>query len=93
MQAKTTLVILLCCALFIPLAYTLAAPTAEEPDGPTGNVAWQHLALPHEGAGLDAELSRQINRLGDEGWQLVGVTPIAKEGTTVQTIYYFKRLK
>lgn len=93
MNSKTIVLVLLCCTLAIPLAYTLAAPAAEQVNGQGDRAAWQHLALPHEGASLDADLSRQINRLGDDGWQLVGVTPIAKDGTTVQTIYYFKRLK
>ena len=93
MKSRIILLGLLCCALALPLAYTLAAPAAEQAEVQSKRAPWQHLALPHEGTGLDAELSRQINRLGDEGWQLVGVTPIAKDGTTVQTVYYFKRLK
>ena len=93
MNSKTTLVILLCCALFIPLAYTFAAPTAEPADRHVDSAAWQHLALPHEGAGLDGDLFHQINRSGNDGWQLFGVTPIAKDGTTVKTVYYFKRPK
>jgi len=52
---------------------------------------WEHLALSHDGAGLGGELSAQIMRLGKEGWELVGVIPIEKNGTTIKTHYYFKR--
>lgn len=54
---------------------------------------WEHLALSHDDAGLGGELSAQIVRLGKEGWELVGVTPIEKNGTTIKTRYYFKRPK
>ena len=49
--------------------------------------------MPHEGDNLSRELSKQIVRLGSDGWQLVCVTPLASDGTTVKTIYYFKRPK
>ena len=94
MHSKTTLVILLlCCALSFPLAYAFAESTAEQAVGQGGAAAWDHLALPHDSAGLDGNLSRQINRLGKENWQLVCVTPISEDGTTVKTVYYFKRQK
>jgi len=54
---------------------------------------WQHLALPHDthqGVGTP-ELSRQINQLGRDGWQLVDVEGIVEDGTTVRTVYFFKR--
>jgi hypothetical protein len=54
---------------------------------------WEHLAISHQGAGLSRELSQQINRLGNEGWQLVCVSMVDKEGTAERTIYYFKRPK
>jgi hypothetical protein len=41
--------------------------------------------------GTDRETSRQIVRLGDEGWHLVDVETFCREGTTVKTVYYFKR--
>ena len=52
---------------------------------------WQHLALTQDDGGLGNGLGQQINKLGREGWELVGVTPITKDGTTVKTRYYFKR--
>ena len=52
-----------------------------------------HLALQHDGADLGGDFSRQIDRLGNEGWQLVWVSTVAKEGTTKRAIFYFKRLK
>ena len=56
--------------------------------------SWQHLALPHDthqGVGTP-ELSRQINQLGRDGWQLVDVEGIVQDGTTVKTVYFFKRV-
>ena len=52
---------------------------------------WEHLALTQEDAELGGDLGAKINQLGAKGWELVGVTPIAKDGTTVKTRYYFKR--
>lgn len=75
------------------LAAGLAAQNDESrapADAPAG---WQHLAMPHDtaqGVGTP-ELSRQINQLGRDGWQLVDVEGIVKNGTTVKTVYFFKR--
>ena len=54
---------------------------------------WQHLALEHNLAkGIaDAELTRQINRLGSEGWELVDVETLSRDGTTEKTVFFFKR--
>jgi len=54
---------------------------------------WEHLALTHNSAdvGNDGDLSNRIVRLGDEGWELVNVSTVVKDGTTVKTVFYFKR--
>jgi hypothetical protein len=54
---------------------------------------WQHLALAHDTAelGNDADLARQINKLGREGWEMVNVLNFSKDGSTNNTMYYFKK--
>ena len=54
---------------------------------------WQHLALENDLAdpANNQELSRRINQLGREGWELVDVENITKDGTTSKTVYFFKR--
>lgn len=67
----------------------IAVPSA------TTTTAWEHLAMTHDGAeiGSSPELSARIIRLGEQGWELVDVSTIVKEGTTVKTVFYFKRPK
>jgi len=74
-----------------------------EADGNPGGVGredpaaarWEHLALTHNGAdvGSDRGLSTRIVRLGNEGWELVNVSTVAKDGTTVKVLFFFKRPK
>mgnify|MGYP006908251689 CR=1 FL=1 len=54
---------------------------------------WEHLALTHElkGGQSNAEVAREIIRLGREGWELVSVANFQENGTTTKTAYYFKR--
>ncbi len=79
--------------LLMPVTYALTASATQQDTGPVDGASWEHLALPHDGAGLGGDLSRQINRLGNEGWQLVCVSTISKDGTKEKAIYYFKRPK
>ena len=53
---------------------------------------WQHLAL-RSSPELDQELSKKINHLGDQGWELVCVVPQIEDGTTTKLTYCFKRPK
>jgi hypothetical protein len=65
-----------------------------EPERPAaGTVRWQHLALTHDAkqGATDQPLGRQINQLGRDGWELVDVETVTQEGTTVRTVFYFKR--
>ena len=41
----------------------------------------------------DAETSRRIVQVGGEGWELVDVETLTKDGSTTKLIYFFKRLK
>jgi hypothetical protein len=53
---------------------------------------WQHLALTHViGETPQNELARSINKLGQEGWELVSVANVSESGTTTKTVFYFKK--
>jgi hypothetical protein len=53
---------------------------------------WQHLALTYTIRETPkAELAKNINKLGREGWEMVSVGNIIESGTTTQTIFYFKK--
>lgn len=83
------------CAVF---ALTLVSFTlyGAEPEPRDGAIqSWEHLALTHADSAVadDKELSMRIVRLGNEGWELVTVSSVVQDGTTVKTILYFKRPK
>lgn len=63
------------------------------PPAPAAPAQWEHLALQQDASRVigDADLSQRIRGLGREGWELVGVTNCAKDGTTTQSIFFFKR--
>ncbi len=84
---KTDTGIAVVAAAIILAVTSSAASSQQEPR----KHAWQHLALTQDDDGLGNGLGQQVNKLGREGWELVGVTPLTKNGTTVQTRYYFKR--
>jgi len=53
---------------------------------------WQHLAFTYIiNETPKAELARNINKLGREGWEMVSVGNIIESGTTVKTVFYFKK--
>lgn len=83
-------------ALAVALSAGLWAQTSgskQEPEHP--GRAWEHLALEHAGAGLTGspDLAGKINKLGDEGWELVDVESITRDGSTQKTVFFFKRRK
>jgi len=39
----------------------------------------------------DAEVDKRIAPVGKEGWDLVQVTPILKDGATCSLVYHFRR--
>tara|TARA_R110002073_G_scaffold172563_11_gene329787 strand:- start:21530 stop:21811 length:282 start_codon:yes stop_codon:yes gene_type:complete len=76
------------------LAFSWSAPNSqsatEEP-----RRSWEHLAMTvvaTDGPG-DAETSRKIVQLGGEGWELVDVESLVKDGASTKLIYFFKRPK
>ncbi len=80
--------------IVILLALTWSAPISqsatEEP-----RRSWEHLAMTvdaTDGPG-DAETSRKIVQLGGEGWELVDVESLVKDGASANLIYFFKRPK
>lgn len=75
-------------AVTASLAFASSAVSSQQPPP---KQAWQHLALTQDDDGLGNGLGQQINKLGREGWELVNVVPLTKDGTTVKTRYYFKR--
>lgn len=79
--------------VLVVATFALTASAFQDSDARDTKTQWEHLALPHQGAGLGNDLAKRVNRLGNEGWQLVCVTAVSKEGTTEKTIYYFKRAK
>ena len=81
--------------LLVPATYAFTASAGQQEHAPKKNktASWEHLAMPHDGNDLGGGLGKQIIRLGDEGWQLVCVTPVNDHGTTEKMIYYFKRPK
>ena len=92
MRKYMAVVLLVGCAA----AFVVANGGAQQADAPKGDAAaggWQHLALTHEGDSVDGDpkLSRQINQLGRDGWELVSVTSLTKDGTTVRIVFCFKR--
>jgi hypothetical protein len=86
-------------SVMICIGIALAAGLSAQNAGPVAPAApaerWQHMALGTDiGERIsDPGLSRQINRLGDEGWELVDVENITRNGTTTKTVYFFKKRK
>lgn len=56
---------------------------------------WEHLAFEAEGVVVkgNREMAAQIIRLGNDGWELVDVETIEKDGTSERIVYFFKRPK
>jgi len=77
-------------AILISVVWTAqSSPSAESAN------RWEHLAMTVDAIDSpgDAEASRKIVQLGEEGWELVDVESLTKDGTTTKLIYYFKRPK
>lgn len=95
MKTRTGYALLVCGVALAGAAYALAAsdpqPDAEKNAAPR----WEHLALRHGGTDVqnDRGLAGRIIQLGDRGWELVDVSTAIKDGTTLKTIFYFKRPK
>jgi hypothetical protein len=85
--------LLLAAAIGVTLVCTLTISAQSPSAAPAGVQKWEHLAMTVatvNGPG-DADASRKIQQLGHEGWELIDVEALTKEGTTTQLIYFFKR--
>jgi hypothetical protein len=83
-------------AATLSILYSATTAVAHSPGTTNRAIArWEHAALTHDGADLggDAKLSAKITKMGDEGWELVCVTNVVKDGSTTKTIFSFKRPK
>ena len=80
-------------ALTLVLAAGLWAQETKDTTAELAVKKWQHLALEQDGPGLskDPEFARKINRLGNDGWELVNVETVIKNGSTKGSIFFFKR--
>lgn len=79
--------------LALLMSFTLAAQPQSAPAA--GARPWEHLAMTVEATDSpdDADASRKIMLLGNEGWELVDVESLTNDGTTTKLIYFFKRPK
>lgn len=93
MNSKTVLLLAIGCVLLLSAWSGFRASATQDSSRQPSQARWEHLAMPVDDLKLDADLSKTIIRLGNEGWELVTVMPIAVEGTTKKSIYYFKRPK
>lgn len=80
------------CLSFVVLA-GLSAQNAEPSAPADGPARWEHMAYATSAQGgiSTPEISRQIIKLGNDGWELVDVEGIIENGSTKTTVYYFKR--
>ena len=87
--------LILCGAFLIVAVAVCSANVASAKPEYSNSIAtqWEHLALTHAEKKFDGKLAKQINELGDQGWQLVDVSTVVVEGTTEKTIFCFKRQK
>ena len=91
--------VVLFCLAGVVVAVVMSQVSAGDGEKSFPVAKWQHLALTEKVGvtqvtgqeGSTAELSRQIVKLGEEGWELVSVANFSRDGTTRKTVYYFKR--
>jgi len=70
--------------------YFIATTPAQNQDLADQPASWRHLALTAKESDR-ADLARQINQLGADGWELVDVENFVSGGETVKSVYYFKK--
>jgi hypothetical protein len=90
---KCPLLMVATLALFLSASSITSASKPSAPQGKSAQVQWEHLAFTHDlkSAQTNADVAREIVRLGKEGWELVSVANFTESGTTTRTTYYFKR--
>ncbi len=88
--------IVLAIAVCLGIAFAAGLPAQNDAPAPAAAApTWQHLAFPVEGGKVfgNPQVSRQINQLGRDGYELVDVETIEREGTTVKTVFFFKKVQ
>jgi hypothetical protein len=84
----TVMIIILCTII----AVQVLAKEENRDENKPSTTGWQHLAMTNIiGETPKAELARNINKLGREGWEMVSVGNIIESGTTTKTVFYFKK--
>ena len=56
---------------------------------------WEYMTLSvavHNGHVHDEGLDDRLSALGNQGWELTHVTPLALESKTASVVHYFRRL-
>ena len=92
---NTKAAVLLCCVVILVCAVIAANVLAAERDGEHGQSpkSWQYMAFEHDvtDGPLGGDLGKTITKVGRDGWELVSTANYSKSGTTVTTVFYFKR--
>ena len=92
---NTKAALLLCCtvALVCIVIAGTALAAAHDSDNPRSATKWQYMAFEHDviNGPLGGELGKTITKVGRDGWELVSTANYLKDGTTVSTVFYFKR--
>lgn len=80
------------CVILALVVGLLAQEPSPDPDN-AGPHRWQHLALEQDAKRpmSNPEFAKQIDQLGNDGWELVAVDSVLDSGTTTKRIYFFKR--
>ena len=83
--------VLLCCVTIL-VCIAIVGKTLAAEHGPSAR-GWQYMALEHDvtNGPLGGELGKTITKVGRDGWELVSTANYSREGTTVTTVFYFKK--
>ena len=85
--------ILLICSVIGICAIVAAEVLAADNGSDASAEKWQYLAFKSkvEPDSPTAEAGKTITKLGRDGWELVGIDSHSEAGTTMKTVYYFKK--
>ncbi len=77
------------------LVGTLTAQDAPKDAGEAADVRWQHMAMTVDlnDDQHHRKFVRQLSQVQNDGWELVDVENFDRSGTTIKTVYYFKKPK
>ncbi len=94
-MSKANCLIVLSATVCVALMVASGMHAQEDPPAVgAGAVQWQHLAMTQTVGEKQALTGGpEINKLGNQGWELIDVETISWEGTTRQVVYYFKKRK